>query len=123
MSIFTSSNYINYLENFDEEIEKRKFYEYLNGNNINLEDIFKADKKSDKNLKQMFNNILRGMKNEHNINIYECVRFIEEDFAEVSVILNLLDSENWSVIKKELSKKYNKKNKNEGFEKFFVFGE
>ena len=120
MSIFTGLSFFNYLETFDEEIDRRFFYQYLTENNIDLEKMFLTGKSCDKNQKQHFNNVLRKIKSLHSVNIYEIVGFIEQDFADTHVILNMLDDKNWSIIKKELSKKYKKNVPNEGFSKFFL---
>lgn len=119
-TFFTNDSYCNHLDYIDEEVSRRKFYEYLSQFDIDMSEIFETGKSCDKNKKQQFNVILRKIKAEHSVDIYESVIFIEQDFAEINFILKMLDDRNWAGIKKELSVKYGKEIKNNKLLKFFV---
>jgi len=117
---FTDDSYHNYLDFMDEEVSRRGFYKYLEMFEVDLSKFFETGNTCDKNLKQKFNILLRKIKQKYCVPIYESVNFIEQDFAEVGVILKMLDDRNWTIVKYELSKKYGKVIKNNNMLKFFV---
>ena len=119
-SLFTNSFYYDYLDHIDEDIDRKKFYDYLEIFNVNLKEIFPMSGEVDIVNKQRFNFVLRKLRKNFDVKIIESINFIEQDFVDMKAIIEMLDDKSWSFIKDELSVKYGKTLKSARILKFLV---
>jgi hypothetical protein len=89
-----------------DDINKKKFYNMIT--NVYGFDISKTlyIKKLPSETIDYFNKSLRQAKNTLNLNIYEMLLFIDEDFDSLNVLLTVIDNRNKQIIKDELAEEY-----------------
>jgi hypothetical protein len=89
-----------------DDINKKKFYDLITnvyGFDINQ---MMYIKKLSPNKINYFNKSLRQAKNTLNLDIYEMLLFIDEDFDGLNVLLSIIDRRNKQIIKDELAEEY-----------------
>jgi hypothetical protein len=102
---------INYLVNSSSEnefvyqIDRKSFYENVRKYAFDLNKFFQQEIVSDLN-KEKFNVLLRKLKENERINIFESLIFIEADYLDMRLLTNLLDEEVKQLLKEELSRNH-----------------
>jgi hypothetical protein len=87
------------------QIDRKSFYEDVRKYDFDLIKFFKLKVVTDSD-RERFNILLRKLKENNRINIFESIIFIEQDFSDIKGLAELLDEEIKQVLKEELSKSY-----------------
>ena len=110
-SIQLKNEEIEIIENFSKE----KFFNDIQRLGVNLENLDKlgADK-------EVFNWVLKCLKEKYNYNIYECVLYLEKDYIPLKKLLTLLDDSVKQIMKEEMAKVFNIKILRTKLQRFFM---
>jgi len=92
--------------NIIDNINKKKFYDLMTRvYNFDINQIMYV-RKLPIQIIEYFNKSIRQAKDTLNLNIYEMILFMDEDFDGLNVILSIVDNRNRQTIKDELAKDY-----------------
>ena len=94
-------------ELFD-DISRQEYFKWMENQGFSYENLMKLfENKRISSIEQnRFNSILKRAKYEINVDIYESVLYLEEQFVKMKKILNLLDDELRYLLRTELEEKY-----------------
>lgn len=102
-------------------VRREAFYVIIKKLDVDLELIFPAGEKNDDNkknkdhillfnndirMKEQFNNLIKRLKRRYFFDVLESIMFIEQDYASIRLIFNLMDEDCRSILKRELGRKY-----------------
>ena len=88
-------------ELFD-DISRQEYFKWMENQGFSYENLMKLFE----NKRNRFNSILKRAKSEINVDIYESILYLEEQFVKMKKILNLLDDELRYLLRTELEEKY-----------------
>ena len=94
-------------ELFD-DISRQEYFKWMENQGFSYENLMKLfENKRISSIEQnRFNSILKRAKSEINVDIYESILYLEEQFVKMKKILNLLDDELRYLLRTELEEKY-----------------
>lgn len=94
-------------ELFD-DISRQEYFKWMENQGFSYENLMKLfENKRISSIEQnRFNSILKRAKYEINVDIYESVLYLEEQFVKMKKILNLLDDELRYLLRTEMEEKY-----------------
>lgn len=94
-------------ELFD-DISRQEYFKWMEKQGFSYENLMKLfENKRISSIEQnRFNSILKRAKYEINVDIYESILYLEEQFVKMKKILNLLDDELRYLLRTEMEEKY-----------------
>lgn len=94
-------------ELFD-DISRQEYFKWMENQGFSCENLMKLfeNKRISSIERNRFNLILKRAKSEINVDIYESILYLEEQFVKMKKILNLLDDELRYLLRTELEEKY-----------------
>ncbi|HON83001.1 MAG TPA: hypothetical protein PLI22_02555 [Caldisericia bacterium] len=94
-------------ELFD-DISRQEYFKWMENQGFSYENLMKLfENKRISSIEQnRFNSILKRAKYEINVDIYESILYLEEQFVKMKKILNLLDDELRYLLRTEMEEKY-----------------
>lgn len=94
-------------ELFD-DISRQEYFKWMENQGFSYENLMKLfENKRISSIEQnRFNSILKRAKSEINVDIYESILYLEEQFVKMKKILNLLDDELRYLLRTEMEEKY-----------------
>ena len=107
-------------KNIVDSMFKTEFYKKVNEYGMKLDELFINNRKSNKSMMEPFNFMLKKFKKDYLFDISDMLVCIEQDFANLFIILNLLDEETKFLLKEELCENYDLKLKKNLLSAFMV---
>lgn len=94
-------------ELFD-DISRQEYFKWMENQGFSYENLMKLfENKRISSIEQnRFNSILKRAKSEINVDIYESILYLEEQFVKMKKVLNLLDDELRYLLRTEMEEKY-----------------